>query len=149
MINETTKYIIDRFGTDDMVHTISLSDNGIVDVKKENIYPVIDIFFLNRSETDEQYSYVYKIHVLQQRNIKREMTPGKIMSDTNYLDNLADCESIINNFVNYVRRFDIDSNYTLQTTSLQRLSNYGGAGLDGFTFELTLSTPNTGYCNTL
>lgn len=149
MINETTNYIIDRFNYDAMVHTISLSDNGIVDVKKENIYPIVDLFFLNRSETDETHSYVYRIHVLQQRNVKREMTPSKIMSDTNYLDNLADCENIINNFVNYVRRFDIDSNYILQTTPIQRLANYGGAGLDGFTFELTLSKPNIGYCEVL
>ena len=146
MINAVTLYVIQRFESDDMVHTISLSENGIIDVKKENIYPLVNIDFLNKTDTNEAYSYLFRIHVLQQRDSNRKVKPSKLMSDTNYLDNLGDCESIINRFVNYVRRFELDLNATIELTTIQKISGYGGANLDGFTFEMTLSIPNTGYC---
>ena len=146
MINAVTLYVIQRFEADDMVHTISLCDNGIIDVKKENIYPLVNIDFLNKTDTNESYSYLFRIHVLQQRDSNRKVKPSKLMADTNYLDNLGDCESIINRFVNYVRRFELDLNATIELTTIQKISGYGGANLDGFTFEMTLSIPNTGYC---
>lgn len=146
MINAITTYVINLFQADDMVHTISLNDNGIIDTSKENIYPLVDLNFLNKVDTDEAYSYVFRVHVLQQRDSDRKVKASKLMADTNYLDNLGDCESIINRFVNYVRRLELDLNATIELTTLQKLSGYGGANLDGFTFEMTLSIPNSGYC---
>lgn len=147
MINAITLYIIERFKYDEMVNTISLNDRSIVDTKKENIYPLVAINFIDKVDTNDLYSYNFTIHVLQQRDSNRKLKPSKLMEDTNYIDNLADTESICNKFINYIRRFEIDLPLNIENlSSIRSVSEYGGNNLDGFTFDISLSLPNTGYC---
>ena len=106
--SELTNYIVNRFDADEMVNTISLSDNNIIDTKKENIYPLVSISF-NGAEIEEDIpnglafkKYDYTISVLQQRDARKEMKPSKLMADTNWIDNMNECDSICTNFINYV-----------------------------------------------
>ena len=146
MISTITDYIIDRFDQDVLVNTITLSPINLVDTKKENIYPIVSIVFNNKTLDDDLLLFDYTIHVLQQRDITRKVKSSKISSDINYLDNLNECDSIITEFINYIRRMDLD-NYNVESLStLEVLENYGGAGLDGFAFDLVISFPNIGYC---
>lgn len=148
MISQVTNYIVNRFQEDKMVNTISLNDKDIADTKKENIYPLVAIVFIEKETTDELHLFTYNIKVLQQRDSNREVKPSKLMEDTNYIDNLNECDDIITNFINYIRRFEISTNLNIETLStLIPLSGYGGANLDGFEFEITLSLPNTGNCH--
>lgn len=147
MIGNALNYVVNVFKSDDLVHTVEISDEGLIDVAKENIYPIVVIRVISKTDSDEEYAYVFDVAVLQQRDSDRKMHPSKTMEDTNYIDNLNTCDSIVNKFTNFVRRFDIDSNYTITLSSIQIISGYGGSNLDGLRFELTISEPNTGYCN--
>jgi len=147
MINAITLYVIERFKSDEMVNTITLNDRSIVDTKKENIYTLVAINFIDKVDTNDLYNYNFTIHVLQQRDSNRKLKPSKLMEDSNYIDNLADTESICNKFINYIRRMEIDLPLTIENlSSIRSLSEYGVANLDGFVFDITLGLPNTGYC---
>ena len=148
-LSEVTNYIVNRFQQDEMVNTIALSDNDIIDTKKENIYPLVTISF-NGAEIVEESAlknYDFTISVLQQRDARKEIKPSKLMADTNWIDNMNECDSICTNFINYVNRLELD-NLTIPSLSiLEPLNRFGGADLDGFRFDITLSIPNTGYCS--
>ena|SRR6478609_8572060 len=145
--SEITNYIVNRFKQDELVNTIALSDNGITDTKKESIYPLVTIVFnqIEIDETEAVKKYDYTISVLQQRNQDRSVNPSKLLADINYIDNLNECDSICTNFINYVRRNELN-NINIETSVLEHLSGYGGANLDGFRFDCTMIIPNTGYC---
>lgn len=148
MFSTVTNYIINRFQSDGMVNTISLSDKTIVDTKKENIYPLVSISFNEKDlSVDDTATYDYTITVLQQRDSRKVEKPSKLMSDENWIDNLNECDSICTNFINYIRRMELDNINIESLSVLEPLSGYGGADLDGFRFEITLSIPNTGYCH--
>lgn len=150
MSSKIINYIVERFQSDDLVNTITLSDSLVVDTSKENVYPIVAINYESRSGDSEleNHFYNFRILVLQQRDTKPEMKNSKLMDTTNWIDNLNDCESIINRFTNYIERLDVDSNITIETLSdLTPLDNYGGNRLDGFSFDITLRTSNTGYCD--
>jgi len=145
MISKITNYIINQFQQDEMVHTISLE---AIDVKKENIYPLVSIEFNTKTVNDDLLLYNHTIHILQQRDSNRKIKPSKIMEESNWIDNLNECDSIAMNFINYVRRLEIDTNINIESISdLEPISGFGGANLDGFVFDITFSMPNTGYCN--
>ncbi len=153
-LSDITNYIVNRFQQDEMVNTIALADNNIIDTKKETIYPLVTISF-NGTELDEDQSfntsikkYDFTISVLQQRDASRKVTPSKLMAETNWIDNMNECDSICTNFINYVRRMEIDFPIEwADVSTLEPLNRYGGADLDGFRFDVTFSTPNTGYCS--
>lgn len=148
MFSTVTNYIVNRFQQDEMVHTISLSDINFIDIKKENIYPLVAISFNEKDlSVDETATYDYTITVLQQRDNRKVDKPSKLMEDENWIDNLNECDSICTNFINYIRRMEIDENINIESLSvLEPLSGYGGSNLDGFRFEITLAIPNNGYC---
>lgn len=144
--SEITNYIISRFQADELVNTIALNDKEIIDTKKENIYPLVSLFYDGTTPNDDNKLYQFTIYVLQQRDARKEVQPSKLMSETNWIDNLNECESIAMRFINYVRRMEL-SNINIESVSdLEPLSEYGGANLDGYRFEITLAIPNTGYC---
>jgi hypothetical protein len=146
-ISKITNYIINLFQMDKLVNTIALNDREIIDTKKESIYPLVTIIFKGTSNSDEYLNYDYTIYVLQQRDSNRKIKPSKLMEETNYLDNLNECEDICNNFINFVRRFELDLPINIENEiNLDPIFEYGGANLDGFAFDLRVQMPNTGYC---
>ena len=150
MFSKVTNYIINRFQQDEMVNTISLSAIDLIDTKKENIYPLVAISF-NGSVVDEEQSliiYDYTITVLQQRDNRKVEKRSKLMEDENWIDNLNECESICVNFINYVKRMELDNiNIDSVSIELTPLSGYGGSNLDGYSFDVGFNIPNTGYCD--
>jgi len=149
-VSTTTNYIVNLFAADELVNTIALSASGIIDTKKESIYPLVTIEY-NGFEIDRDNALLkddYTITILQQRDSRKAEQPSKLMEDTNYIDNLNECQSICVNFVNYIDRFELE-NINIDSLSISEpLSNYGGANLDGFRIDITFSVPNTGFCTT-
>lgn len=149
MFSKVTNYIINRFQQDELVNTISLSDLNLIDTKKENIYPLVSISFNEKNlSVDDVATYDYTITVLQQRDNRKVVKPSKLMDNENYIDNLNECDSICTRFVNHIRRMEINENINIDSISvMEPLSNFGGANLDGFRFDITLAIPNKGFCN--
>jgi hypothetical protein len=148
MLSTVTNYIINRFKQDDLVNTIALRFDGLIDSKKENIYPLVDIFFNEKDlSVDEIATYDFTITVLQQRDNRKVVKPSKLMEDENCIDNLNECDSICTNFINYIRRMELEP-ITIQSLSIiETVIGYGGANLDGFRFDVTIEIPNTGFCH--
>lgn len=146
MVSKITNYIIERFQSDDLVNTITFSDTSLIDTERENIYPLVSIRLNDINPTDDLLLYDYTISVLQQRELNRRLITSKLMDDTNYLDNLNECESICLNFINHIRRIE-DNNINVDSISvLDEISNLTINSLDGFRFTIVLSYPNTGFC---
>ena len=148
MFSIVTNYVISRFKSDELVHTIELNDKIIVDKKKESIYNLVSIKFNGIDLSDDTKKlYDYTIISVQQRDNRKVEKSSKLMEDENWIDNLNECDSICTRFINHIRRMEIDENINIDSLSiLEPLSGYGGANLDGFRFEITLAIPNTGYC---
>ena len=148
MFSKVTNYVISRFKSDELVHTIELNNDVIVDKKKESIYNLISIKFNGLDLSDDTKKlYDYTIISVQQRDNRKVEKPSRLMEDENWIDNINECDSICTRFINHIRRMEIDENINIESVSiLEPLSGYGGANLDGFRFEITLAIPNTGHC---
>lgn len=142
-ISDIHNYIIEAFQNDPMVNTVSLKG----DSNKENIYPLVTLKLkrIGRQDTDDRF--VFDIGVYQQRDKVGEINTSKLMEQDNYLDNLNDCQSIANRFIDKVQRLDVDSNITVDFSGFDIDTVFDGANLDGLTFEGTFVTTHTGYCN--
>ena len=150
MIGQITNYIKETFRKDSMVKTLEVTTSEVVDVAKENLYPLVSIYFVDRNRNDDKtlLLYNFRIKILQKRDVKASMTPSKTLEDINLTDNLNDTENIANNFINYIERLDIDSNINVDSlNAIKPYYNSAGSGLDGVQFDVVLSYPNVGYCN--
>lgn len=149
MLNDVHNYILKTFQGDSLVNTVTFNDNDVIDGEKENLYPLVAIRLNTIVEETESnlLLYNYKVVCLQKRYFSKIELPSKTMKDTNLIDNLAECESILINFLNKIQRLELNENINIQSKSeLTPLFNYGGAGLDGFSLNIAFSFPNYGYC---
>ena len=138
-------WLINHFTASDLVHTVSILPTSELDQNKENIYPLVNIDFINK-ETDEQVILVtYKITVIQQRDSQPIKTNNKLLTDTNYLDNVNETANICTRFFNVLTGQNNSYNIELDSNTTEKpLRNWGINTCDGFQFEVTLSIPNQG-----
>ena len=127
-----------------LVNTIVLKDDNVVDVEKENVYPLVNIRFVNSPAPEADIrNYVLAFEVYNQRDDRKIATPSKLMSDTNYIDNIGIVDSIANNFVlNFLKThndYDIgivdDGVSEFEPTAKDERNC-----LDGIKFEVTFYT---------
>ena len=92
--------VVDVLETMPLVNTIVLKDDNVVDVEKDNIYPLVNIRLIN-SPAPELYARYYTLafEVYNQRDDRKIATPSKLLNDTNYIDNIGIVDTIANNFV--------------------------------------------------
>lgn len=143
-VSEVLRYVIDVFDSMPLVNTIVFKDDDVVDVEKENIYPLVSINLLE-SPAPEQYEkqVTLGIEVYNQRDDRKVATPSKLMSDTNYIDNIGICDTIANNFLLEVLKShnEFDINVVEDATSnFKYIRKDERNALDGVKFEVTLLT---------
>lgn len=147
-MNETStinRYMIDSFDANKLVNTISIVSTSEIDLNKENIYPLVNIDMLSVDVQDDALVYEFKLTAVQQRDIKPQKTDSKLLSDSNYLDNINETTSILQRFINVLRRQNNDDNIELvSSTDLDILKNWRGGGLDGVQMEVEIAIPNLG-----
>ena len=147
-MNEISKvydYVIELFQSNNLVHTISIVPTIEIDNNKENIYPLVNID-LTTSEVDDSIIVLdFEITILQQRNISVIKTDSKLLSNTNFIDNMNETHSIAARFINVLAEHDNDFNIDINSISkLKPLKFWGRNSLDGFQFTISLSIPNSG-----
>jgi hypothetical protein len=138
-------WLIDHFNSNDLVNTVSILPTSEMDQNKENIYPLVNLDFINK-ETDEQViTTTFKITVIQQRDSQPIKTDSKLLLDTNYLDNVNETANITTRFFNVLAKQNNVFNIELESNTTEKpLRNWGINSCDGFQFEVTLSIPNNG-----
>lgn len=145
-MNELSKindFVINIFQVNPLVNTITIVPTIEMDANKEILYPLVNIDLRESDIEGDAVIATYKISVVQQRDVINEKTNNKLLTDSNYLDNMNETHSIINKFITYLNLQNNDSNIEIQSlTKLKPLKNVGLNGLDGFQFDIELSIYN-------
>lgn len=137
LINELQKNIL--------VNTISTLPTSQIDTNISNIYPLINLDLQETDITESQISANYKITIVQQRDSKNQTTDLKLLTDSNYIDNVSETHNIAHKLINKLLRDNNDLNIEITAQStLRQLKNWGRNSLDGVQFDLELSIPNAG-----
>ncbi len=138
-------WIVDQFQSNELVNTISIVPTAVIDTNKENIYPLVNIDLIDIETESDYLTYNFNITVIQQRDIKPIKIDSKLMTNTNYIDNINETVSIANRFINVVEKQNNDSNIELQSLSRLKVLKEWGTGIcDGVRFDISLSIPNIG-----
>jgi hypothetical protein len=95
-------WLIDHFSTNELVNTVSIVPTIELDQNKENIYPLVNIDFINKETEEQAIITTFKITVIQQRDTQPIKTNNKLLSDTNYLDNVNETANICTRFITYL-----------------------------------------------
>ena len=143
-LSNILNYTVSVFDAMPLVNTIIIKDDDVVDVEKENIYPLVSINILTSpNPANDLREYKLQIEVYNQRDDRKIATPSKLMSDTNYIDNIGICDTIANNFIMEVLKthneFDIGLDEdNISDFEFKRKDERNA--LDGVKFEVTLYT---------
>ncbi len=127
-----------------LINTVVFKDDDVVDVEKENVYPLVSITLLPSPAPDTNLrEYRLGFEIFNQRDDRKIPTPDKLMLDTNYIDNIGICDSIGNNFIlDFLKTHnDLDIGITDDSVSeFEYIRKDERNCLDGVKFEVTFYT---------
>lgn len=143
-LSSLLKLVVDTFESMPLVNTVVFKDDDVVDVQKENVYPLVSISLLTSPAPGlNEKEYRIAFEVFNQRDDRKTPTPNKLMLDTNYIDNIGICDTIANNFVLsfYKTHNDIDAGIVDDSVSeFEPVRKDERNCLDGIKFEATFYT---------
>lgn len=146
MANQLSKllnHIVSVFEANDLVNTIVFKDDDVLDVEKENIYPLVSLLLLPSSKPEQDLrAFSFAIEILNQRDDLKITTPSKLMLDTNYIDNIGVTDSIANDFVMEILKTHNDLDINIDEDSISEFTPIKKDErncLDGVRFELTFT----------
>ena len=138
-------WLIKEFQKNILVNTISTLPTLHLDVNTQNIYPLVNLDLQDTDITESTISANYKITIVQQRDVKPQLTDNKLLLDTNYIDNVSETHSIAHRLLNKLLRDHNDNNIELTSQStLRQLKSWSRNSLDGVQFDIELTIPNQG-----
>lgn len=141
-------HVVSIYDAMPLVNTIVFKDDDVVDVEKENVYPLVSIQLLTSPPPfDDHREYSLRFEIFNQRDDRKVATPSKLMSDTNYIDNVGICDSIANNFVMEVLKTHNDLNVNIidaGVSEFEPIRKDERNMLDGVRFEVTFSMHQNG-----
>lgn len=143
-LSKSLKFIIGTFRANPLVNTCVLKDDDIIDVEKENIYPLVNIVLLpSPAPVWDLREFRLGFTILNQRDDAKIELTSKLMEDTNYIDNIGICDSIANDFLMEIMKTHNDMDLNIVDGSVSDFAyirrderNF----LDGVSFEASFST---------
>jgi len=140
-----TNFLINQFEADDLVNTISMVETKFMDNKKENIYQLVNIDYIQSEVLEDAIIARYLITAVQQRDIKPIKLDSKLRLDINLIDNWNETLSVITRFLNQFKANNFPNNIDLYSqTTTTVLQDFNKNGLDGHQITIELSIPNRG-----
>jgi|GEM_PF-6146084 len=144
-IYQINDWLIKEFQKNVLVNTISTLPTLQIDTQIANIYTLVNLDLLNTDITASQILANYRITIVQQRDTRTEITDNKLLTNSNYIDNVSETHSIAHKLLNKLLRGHNDLNIEIASQStLRQLKNWSRNSLDGVQFELELAIPNAG-----
>ena len=137
-----TNFLVEKFQENVLVNTVTMVDTKHLDNNKENIYPLVNIDYLENEPREDAIIASYLITVVQQRDIRPQKTDSKLQLDTNLIDNLGETSAVITRFLNQMRSNNFENNIQLFENSLSK--KYEKNSLDGHQITINLSIANLG-----
>lgn len=143
-LSNVLNYTVSVFDAMPLVNTIVIKDDNVVDVEKENVYPLVSINLLTSpAPLEDLREYKIGIEIYNQRDDRKIATPSKLMSDTNYIDNIGICDTIGNNFVLELLKSHNEFSIGISENGVSEFETVRKDErncLDGIKFEVTLYT---------
>jgi len=143
-LSNILNYTVSVFNSMPLVNTIVIKDDDVVDVEKENVYPLVSINLVpSPAPVSDLREYKLQIEVLNQRDDRKIATPSKLMSDTNYIDNVTICDTIANNFILEIMKLHNEFDIMLDQEDISDFTfkrKDERNALDGVMFEVILYT---------
>ena len=137
-----TNFLVEKFKENVLVNTVTMVDTKHLDNNKENIYPLVNIDYLENEPREDAIIASYLITVVQQRDIRPQKTDSKLQLDTNLIDNLGETSAVITRFLNQMRSNNFENNIQLFENSVSK--KYEKNSLDGHQITINLSIANLG-----
>lgn len=127
-------------------NTVTNYETRAIDSNIENIYPVVNIDFVE-SEIDSAIILLYfKVTILQQRDTRNVSHQNKIIGSDNLIDNLNETHYIASRFFAVIENNENTDNIELvEKSKLKILKQFNRNNLDGVQFDCTMSIPNDAY----
>jgi hypothetical protein len=134
-------FITNNLQSNPLVNTVVFKDDDVLDVEKENIYPLVSILLLPSPKPDQLFrAFSVQFEVLNQRDDAKISTPSKLMLDTNYIDNLGITDSIANDFIIDILKSHNDFDISINEDSIsdfEPVKKDERNNLDGVIFSCT------------
>jgi hypothetical protein len=128
-----------------LVNTITILPTLEMDLNKGNIYPLVNIDLKETSPAYDNIEFQFTITILQQRDVNAKKIDNKLLTNTNYVDNLNETHSIGMKLINRLEKQNNEENVEVSTyTNFRILKDYGMSGLDGVQFDIDLVVENLG-----
>ncbi len=148
MANQVSKlinHVVSVFDAMPLVNTIILKDDDVLDVEKENIYPLVSIQLLN-SIKEQDIVYVSMLfNILNQRDFTTKPITNKLMAQSNYIDNINICDSIGNEFILEILKTHNDLDINIDSYSnFEFIRRDERNCLDGVMFDVNFSLHQNG-----
>lgn len=142
-VSQLLNHVVSIYDAMPLVNTIVFKDDDVLDVEKENIYPMVSIQLLpSPPPFDDHREFSLGFEILNQRDDRKVSTPSKLMSDTNYIDNVGICDAIGNNFLMEVLKTHNDFDINIvegSVTDFEPVRKDERNCLDGIKFDVTFS----------
>jgi predicted HTH transcriptional regulator len=108
---------------------------------KENIYPLVNIDFINKETEEQAIITTFKITVYSAARYATHKTNNKLLSDTNYLDNVNETSNICTRFYNVLT----GHSYNIELVDMTKENLYAiGVLILVMVSIWSLSIPNNG-----
>jgi hypothetical protein len=140
MSSKIINYLVQVLEANPLVNTISLRDDDVIDVEKSNVYPLVAMRLLTSTKEENRVLTKIGFQIKMLRDFIPKSQPSKLMTDTNYIDNIAICDSIGNDLILELLKVDNDLNIFIETyTDFEYTTN-----LDGVVFSIDFVTAQNG-----
>lgn len=139
-MNKILNYLVELLQANTLVNTISLRDDDVFDVEKSNIYPLVAMRLISSIKEENRVLTKINFQIRIVRDFIPKAQPSKLMTDTNYIDNIAICDSIGNDLILDFHKVDNGKNIFIDTyTDFEYTTN-----LDGVNFSIDFISSQNG-----
>lgn len=138
-------HVVSVFEANPLVNTVCFRDDDVLDVEKENIYPLVKITLNSSEKLENSQKVVLDFGIYNQRDFIPKGQSSKLMSDTNYIDNIGIVDSIGNDFImEYLKTHNDFNIFILEKTDFEYIRKDERNCLDGLTFQVVFEMPQNG-----
>lgn len=144
-ISILVNHVVSVFNLNPLVNTIILKDDDVKDVENKNFYPLVEIRIVESAKFENEQFYNLSFEILKQRDFIPKAKVSKLMTDTDFLDNIGICDSIGNHFILEYQKSHNNFNIMIDSYSdFEFIKKDERNGLDGVKFQVTFKVPQNG-----
>lgn len=130
---------------DTLVNTVSIVPSVEIDINQENIYMLVNVDYRGFEYGEQNLILTFDITAVQQRDTRPQLMDNKLLSDSNYIDNMNETASVLIRFLNQLSLQNNLSNIEVQSiTNILPRKKWNRNNLDGHYVTVELSVPNSG-----